>query len=109
MDLVAVRHDWPTYLDTVDRTLDRFDDDPSVFGDELRMPDEIFVDPPLGPLPVALRDRARATQERLDRAAELVQSVISCVADRLGENEAARRADHTDRANTPAVFIDQKF
>ncbi len=106
MPVVSVSHDWPSYLDGLDRALGRFDNDPSVFGDELWMLDEIFVDAPLSSLPASVSERARVVLARVDRAVELVLSEMRRVVDRLTVTGDEYR---DNRTNAPAVYIDEKF
>ena len=105
MALAGVVGDWLSYLDTVDRALDHFDDVSSVIADEFRLPTEIFVEAPSSALPLSLGERARELRARIDRVAALVGREMSRVADRLGDDAARHREDPC----APAVYIDQKF
>jgi hypothetical protein len=95
--------DWPSFVSCLERALDSYDRDPSSFGDEDRMPTELFLDAPTGPLPVAMRDHAAALQARMDAIAAELQLEMDRIFLRLASGP------DTQSPNGPAVYIDARF
>jgi hypothetical protein len=102
MSIDTTSRDWPTFVSCLERALDCYDADPSTYGDELRMPTELFLDAPVTPLPVALRDQAIALQARVDRVVTQVQTDMERVLARLG-------ASHDGNDERAPIYIDERF
>lgn len=103
MAVDTTSRDWPTFVSCLERALDCYDSDPSTFGDELRMPTELFRDAPVTALPATLRGHAIALQARVERVVIQVQADMDRVLARLSASHDDHHDDH------PAVYIDEKF